>query len=288
MSSASGIRYHEKRPGPALRRLVECFWTATDLRRRPDRPFEHIIPDACPELILHLGDPFSRRVGTRWMRQPRAFLAGTLSRPWTLRPGARVHVLGVRFRPGAVTTLLPLHMKEVVDREVDLATAMGAGESRDLLRGTRAARTAAGRFLVLERWLLARLAQADPRRGELARTAVEAILRTGGKERVAAVAARLEVSARRLERAFARDLGIRPKLFARIIRLNAAIATLGASERALVVDAALDAGYFDQAHLARDFRAVAGRRPADHRERDGEMSHFFTDPARLLTFLAGE
>jgi AraC-like DNA-binding protein len=288
MSGSSGIRYRERRAAPGLRRLVECLWVAAASRRRADRPPEHIVPDACPELILHLGDPFSRRVGTRWMRQPRVFLAGTLSRPWALRAGPRVLTLGVRFRPGAVTALLPLNMKEVVDREVELARLVGARESRELLRSLRAARGAEARFGVLERWLSSRRTADGERGGEVTRPAVEAILRARGQSRIDAVAAGVGVSPRRLERAFARDLGIRPKLFARIVRLNAALARLGASERAQAVDVALEAGYFDQAHLARDFRAVAGRRAAADRGRDGEMSRHFTDPARLLAFLAGE
>ena len=87
---------------------------------------------------------------------------------------------------------------------------------------------------------------------------------------------------------FARDLGIRPKVYARIVRLNAVLATLDDAERARAVDLALEAGYFDQAHLLRDFRILAGRTPRAGRERDGEMARHFTHPERLKALLAGE
>lgn len=87
---------------------------------------------------------------------------------------------------------------------------------------------------------------------------------------------------------FARDLGIGPKLYARIVRLNAVLATLDDAERAKAVDLALDAGYFDQAHLLRDFRALAGRTPGAGREGDGEMARHFTHPERLRTLLIGD
>jgi len=91
-----------------------------------------------------------------------------------------------------------------------------------------------------------------------------------------------------MQRVFARDLGISPKLYARIVRLNAVLATLDETERARAVDLALDAGYFDQAHLLRDFRLLAGRTPSVGRDADGEMARHFTHPERLKALLAGE
>ena len=109
-----------------------------------------------------------------------------------------------------------------------------------------------------------------------------------GRARIDDVARSLGWSRRRIERAFARDLGIRPKVYARIVRLNTVLATLDDAERPRAVDLALEAGYFDQAHLLRDFRILAGRTPRSRRESDGEMSRHFTDPRRLKALLAGE
>src|SRR5690242_7222686 len=108
------MRYEELTPGEELRDLVECFWSAVDREPRAGRPPEHIVPDGCPELIVHLGDPFSRRVDGRWRRQGRAFLAGTLSRPWSLKAGRVVDTFGVRFRPGALPALLAVDMRQAV------------------------------------------------------------------------------------------------------------------------------------------------------------------------------
>ena len=69
------LRYVEHRPRAALRPHLECLWLVSDPRPRAGRAPERVVPDGCPELIVHLGDPFSRQVGGRWRRQGRAFLA---------------------------------------------------------------------------------------------------------------------------------------------------------------------------------------------------------------------
>ena len=282
----AGLRYVEHRPRPELRPYLECLWLASDTRTRPRRP-ERVVPDACPELIVHLADRFSRQRGARFVRQPHAFLAGTLTRPWLLRAGRRVLTLGVRFRPGAVTAVLPVSMPAATDRETELAAIVGRATAAALVRALLAARGEAAQFAAAEAWCVERLGAGRPRAMEAA-PLVELVIRTRGGQRVDEVARALGVTRRRLERLCARRLGIRPKLFARIVRLNAVLAGLDASERASAVDLALEAGYFDQAHLLRDFRGLAGRTPRAGRDRDGELARHFTHPDRLRLLLAGD
>lgn len=285
--------YREQRPREPLRRLVECLWIASDPVPCTDRPPEHIIPDACPEIIVQLGDAFSRQVDGVWVEQPRAFLAGTLTRPWALRAGTRLSTCGIRFRPGAITALFPIDMATATDRELPLAAVCGEAAAHQLTAALTAAGDDSARFAAADDWLGSELTRRNNAVGGSSREritapAVDLLLDSAGQLRIAELATHLAVSRRSLERAFARDLGIRPKLFARIIRLSAALANFGREQREPAALVALDAGYFDQAHLLRDFRAVVGRRPSASRDGDGELARHFTDPDRLLEMLAGE
>ncbi|HKZ32606.1 MAG TPA: helix-turn-helix domain-containing protein [Vicinamibacteria bacterium] len=282
-----GLRYVEHRLRPELQPYVECLWLASDPRARPRAP-ERVVPDGCPELILHLLDRFARQRGGRFVVQPRAFLAGTLTQPWLLRAGRRVLTFGVHFRPGAVTALLPVSMPEATDRETRLAAIVGTAAATALGRALRTARSETSRFAAVEEWLVGRLASARSRRGDGASAGVRLVLESRGACRIDDVARALGWTRRRLERTFTRELGIRPKLFARIVRLNAVLAVLDAAERASAVDMALAAGSFDQAHLLRDFRGLAGRPPGAGRELDGELARHFTHPERLRLLFAGE
>ena len=288
MSSNPSLIYEELPPPEQWRELLECCWHAVDRVPRLDRPAEHIVPDGCPELIVHLGDPFSRRVEKAWRRQGRAFLAGTLSRPWSLRAGRVVDTFGMRFRPGALPGLFTVDMPCAVDRELSLARLVGPAASRRLRARLLVASDLAARAAAATAWL-AEVVGAPPAKAATTCTrAVALILASRGGMRVDEIAHRLAVSRRQLERAFSAGLGIGPKLHSRIVRLQAALVEIGDAERRAGVETALAAGYFDQSHLLRDFRALAGRPAARSREGDGEMSRHFTAPDRLLALLAGE
>jgi AraC-like DNA-binding protein len=125
----------------------------------------------------------------------------------------------------------------------------------------------AARFAVLDEFLLRRL-DANPAgrpRPEVVRAWCR-LVGTGGAEPVAALARDVGWSARHLSGQFATEIGLSPKAAARVVRFDAARRALQgwlATGRDLTLaELAAACGYFDQAHLARDFTAFAGCPPS--------------------------
>ena len=277
------LDYLEHRVRAPLAPFVECLWHASGSAPPGTTETQRVVPDACPELIFQLGDPFARLVGRRWRKQPYTFLAGTLKSPWLLRPGHRVATIGVRFRPGAVRAFLPIDMAAAVDVEVPLSRIVGPVEAADLDRALIAATTPKAQFDVIERRLESWLAA----RGERPRSleAVAMIFASSGRAPMARICARLDWTPRTLQRVFARELGISAKFFARIVRLNRLLLALEETERAVAVDVALELGFYDQPHMLHDARLLAGRKPGNRRAADGDLASRFTDPERLRRLL---
>src|SRR5262249_43185689 len=91
--------------------------------------------------------------------------------------------------------------------------------------------------------------------------AVEQITSRGGMMELSDIARDLGLSSRQLQRRFRDEVGIGPKFFSRIQRFQRVFWALeGAAPDWVKV--ALQCGYFDQAHLIRDFRDFAGQPPA--------------------------
>jgi AraC-like DNA-binding protein len=92
--------------------------------------------------------------------------------------------------------------------------------------------------------------------------ALDYILRSNGAAQVKDLASNAGIPRRHLERVFLRSVGIGPKLFSRIVRFQH---LLRAPQRDWARMAA-DSGYFDQAHLIRDFRQFTGQTPMAWRQ----------------------
>lgn len=193
------------------------------------------------------------------------------------RGGLDVHAMGVRqqvhrklIRSGqrAVTARLHLGASEAVlgvrasalaGRIVALEDLWGDAATRRLLDRLAGARDAIDAAALLESVIIERLAIAGGRRpgAQLALDAAGRLLR--GK--VYAVAADLGVSERHLRRVFREHVGVSPKAFARLVRFHRALGAARAERHASWAGIAAAAGYYDQAHLIADFRAIAGVTP---------------------------
>ncbi|WP_217430236.1 helix-turn-helix domain-containing protein, partial [Sphingomonas bacterium] len=92
--------------------------------------------------------------------------------------------------------------------------------------------------------------------------AAERMRRVAGRGETAALIPPDTVSPRQFRRLFERQVGMAPKRYARIIRLGAALAAKSAAPERSWTDIAHDFGWFDQAHLDKDFRALAGSIPS--------------------------
>jgi AraC-like DNA-binding protein len=126
----------------------------------------------------------------------------------------------------------------------------------------------AGRFAALDELLLQRSAAADGDRGHEVRPEVRygwrRLRETNGTVGVAELAAETGLSARRLGSLFQAEFGLAPKEAGRVFRFDHArhrIARAAAAGGTLA-DLAVECGYYDQAHLAREFRALAGCPPS--------------------------
>jgi AraC-like DNA-binding protein len=270
--------YREYRPAPPLARFVECFWflTADDAR---GAPAEQVLPDGCMELIVHFGDPFRRFTEAGEAEtQPASFLVGEMTRPLVVQPARRVGTMGIRFRPGGAFPVIGVDLDELTDRAVPLDALWGKA-ARDLEDGLREARSHHERIAAVERFLIRRLRRG--RRDLAVEAAVGAILKSRGRGRMRSLSSRVGLGPRQLERRFLSAVGLRPKLFSRIVRFQNLVRVTRSAEPARWASAAAECGYFDQAHLVRDVRDFAGVPPSGLFREAGGFSEHFVSEARF-------
>lgn len=235
-----------------------------------------MLPDGCVELIVHLGDPFAIERAERRELQPRTLFAGPATMPVLLAPTGRIDVVGVRLEAGVAAELVDAPMAELTDA-IPALDAVARDFARGLDEELADPRGDERWNDVLEHRLGRALARSRVRAHALEHV-VARVRATGGRASIAALAREASLSTRQLERHFRERVGLGPKTFARLVRFQRALALLrrpGSSLAAI----ALRCGYFDQAHLVRDFRQFAGASPSRIRAAEHELAGHFVDVA---------
>jgi AraC-like DNA-binding protein len=243
-----------------LAHCVRAFW-GFDARDAGGGPEERIVPDGCAEIVVHFADPFRERVGAAYHEQSRALFAGQITMPLWLRAGASADVFALRLQPDGARCLGLPPQSMLTDTRVafeDVVPAPRRGEWRETLEALRDARSFDARVLTMQTFVERSLKPAAP---DAMSWCVAAITRQAGDCELAHVARGAGLSTRQLQRRFLSDVGVTPKLFARIVRFQRALQRWDArpGDWARV---ASECGYYDQPHLLRDFRQFAGEPPA--------------------------
>ena len=172
----------------------------------------------------------------------------------------------VALRPLGARALLGLPAGELAELDVPAEAVLG-GVCAELRDRVRAAAGWPQRFAVLDEILLRQVGARTDVSPEVS-WAWQQLLRQGGALPVSELAAGTGWSGRHLTSRFRAEIGLTPKAAARVIRFDRTRRLLvrhlthhAASEYRLA-DLAADCGYFDQAHLAREFRTLAGCPPS--------------------------
>jgi len=171
-----------------------------------------------------------------------------------------------RLALGAPEAVLGAPASEMAGRIVALEDLWGDVAVRRLCARLADARDTAGAAAVLESAIAERVAAGSgngkgrrPARAQIAVAAAERL--TSGSGSVYAVAEELGVSERHLRRVFRETVGVSPKAFAKIARFHRALGAAREDGCAGWAGIAAAAGYYDQAHLIAEFRAIAGVTP---------------------------
>jgi AraC-like DNA-binding protein len=263
------MRYAEYAPAPRLTTLVECFWL---LEGSATGSADAIIPDGRVELIFHYGGPFWRHDGGVAVKQPMSLLVGQMIAPVVLAPDGQAGVAAIRLRPAASRTLLGFSLQEVSGRFVDLELVFPS--VRRLRERLAEASADKGRIQLLEEWLTG-MTCPPPRRSVEA--VVDSIVQSGGRVSIDSLTATADTSLRQLERQFRDDVGLTPKTFSRLVRLQAALRKVRQGNA--LTDVALACGFYDQAHMTRDFRELAAMSPGVWQAHTGDFASLFVIPS---------
>lgn len=258
-------------PPPALAEFVSLFWLHEGCAL--PHGLERALPTGTAELVINLREDrllvYDRREPHRAHIFPGAILCGPHAEYFLLDRHDQEAVLGVHFKPGGTAPFFRYPAGEWRNRHIALDALWGAG-ARELRERLLGATTPEATFAILGRALLERAVRPLDAHPALA-YALREIARAPRTPPIAAIAARLGLSPRRLAQLFDEGVGLSPKLYARVHRFQGVLRRIERGRRHDWLALSLAAGYYDQAHLIRDFRDFTGLTPATYLARRGDQ-----------------
>lgn len=170
------------------------------------------------------------------------------------------HGIQLHLTPLGARVLLGLPAGELASTVVELGTLLGP-VAIELLERLRSASTWTDRFGQLDQ-VLSRIArQRDGPAAQLT-WAWRRLTASHGRVEVATLAREVSWSRRHLSARFRLEFGLTPKVTGRVMRFEVARRLLRATHRPGLADVAARAGFYDQAHLHREWRELAGCTPS--------------------------
>lgn len=247
------------------------------LRRLPESRLAGIVTDICGyretaaahftnieyasltiPLVISFAEPFAIGLGKAPGSNDRfgSFAAGLYAGPVMIESFGAAACVQINFTPLGARRFFGLPLSELTDRMVDLRDALGR-EGVSLRERLGNAPDWSARFDLAEVFVTERVSRLPGVRAEIA-WAYGHILGSGGRTRIATLAGEIGWSRKHLAAEFTDAVGLGPKTLSRIVRFNRALRLSATEDWAGI---AVDCGYADQAHLAREFRQMAGHAP---------------------------
>lgn len=212
-----------------------------------------------PQQVLQLtleGRQLLRNVETgEAYEPPRATLIGLCThRRYNLEVSGRLRLFGIHLQPAVLNAWTGMDMRPLTDS--CLKNYGGWHELDDLIAALARARDLAARVDIADEWF-----------GALAMPQLDVVASAARRIRDSCGRAAFDrsvhgLSARQFQRRFARQVGVTPKLYARLCRLSAVIDMRDAQPGCSWTDLAHANGYADQAHLTREFRTIVREAPS--------------------------
>jgi AraC-like DNA-binding protein len=273
-AAGSAMLIHRVRPVlPPLAPHVEHLWMARG--HLSARWRNMILPDGAIEVIVNLGDP--QKLCTpddpaRHTLFKRSWISGERTQPIVIDESGYVHLVGIRLRAGGAWPFLGIPLREFTDQVVELEAILGP-QVRDLRDRLGEAADDDARFDLMEGWLTQRARnRTQPTRA--VSYALRIIQRGTDAARIGRMAEEIGISHKHLLREFDRCVGLTPKLLARLCSFQRVISAIGQRSAVDWSDTAVRCGYYDQAHLIRDFRGFSGLTPASYLTRRGPFLNY--------------
>jgi AraC-like DNA-binding protein len=255
--------------------MVKSFWQLNVYGLSGTSYRENILPDGHHEIIFHVNNNNAKRTSESedWMKEPEAFFAGQTLQSYSLELANESLLYGIRFYPHTLHLLFGFPADLLTNNMLPL---------RDIPAGRVLLNCITGNFEAtcknLEAALLQLCKKADLSQNKFQYIdyAVREIIRTKGDITVGDLLKGTGISQRYFDTLFRESVGINPKPFCNIVKLNSFISYKNSNPDKRLIECCYESNFFDQSHLIKLFKSVTGNSPKVYFRNSNHINDYFT------------
>jgi len=216
-----------------------------------------------PVLLLHDKEHLSGPIKTPGTASAFAYLNAltTSSNTFYFKENEDVKVIIVQFKPAGFWALFRRDMEELTNLLPNLSLLTGASETSLFIEQLVEAKSFSEQVSVINNFFLKKLILRTGNNEQI-RAACKKLILTDGLMNMKDLAYATNMSLKTLERHFTEQIGITPKMFARIKRFHHALKLMNQGNKIPLKEIVYDCGYYDLAHINKEFRLFNKQSPS--------------------------
>jgi AraC-like DNA-binding protein len=260
----------------SLSHVVKSFWCIKVTALTAGYYTEDILPDGHHEIIFHLAADNAKRGNSAsgWIKEPDAFFAGQTLQRYSLALKNNSVLYGIRFYPHTLSFLFNLPADIITNNMLPIQEIRDARRLRDCI-----SEDPNETFRNFESALLQLCSRTDlsTNKFQYINYSIGEILRSKGDITIEQLIKSTGISQKYLDTLFKQSVGINPKPFCNIIKLNHFISYRKNHPQKNLTACCYEANFFDQSHLIKLFRKVADQSPRDYFNGTNQINNYFSE-----------
>lgn len=241
------MKYKETKPCTELQPFIHAFWELKG--EDTDGQWERNFPDACPGLVMNLGDSCTTDNGAVVMEHGKTYAVGAMTSFKDSFIHANTHLLGVCLRPASFSTFY---------RYAPQTELLNNTVAFDRTRAFDFDRILKDPIGYLNRFFTDRAGD----KINSIQPVIRDIHHTNGQLGIYELARQNHTTVRQLERSFKANTGLTPKAYSNIIRFQHALALVKNAGARSLLDIAFECGFYDHSHLTSEIKKHTGLLPS--------------------------
>jgi AraC-like DNA-binding protein len=266
--------YHSSKPSPYLTQYVKQYWSIQNCVPAGAEHIQRIVPSGLFELIFYLEDK-PKTTDQQKTINDNIIITGQLQSYHELKITGKLSLFAIYFLPHGLSVFLNIPVKELFNQSIPLKLIIKDSINK-LEDELSAAKTFSEKINIAERFLINQIKKNEKKyKYDRIQRAVNRINQAKGDLKIEDLASESFLSRKQFERTFSDFIGTSPKQFLKVVRFQNAIFEKSRHTELNITEISHKCGYFDQAHMNKDFIALSGMTPKKYFNHGGIISDYF-------------